>query len=131
MTERTYSIPLYRCFAQRVRDMGKNSNAISWLIREYMPSGSGIDSSIGLDGASTPKRLVFVVPFHKMHSNGFYCGWTEFRAIVTPSLESEFDLRITGRDYNGIKDHLYEIIRHALESSADAFGYERKEREAA
>jgi hypothetical protein len=43
-----------------------------------------------------------------MDENGYYCGWTEHNIILTPNFGS-FDMRITGKDKNGIKDYLYQL----------------------
>lgn len=84
------------------------------LVREYMPSGSGIDDATRLDSSSTASRLVFTFSFHHMDSNGTYDGWTDHAAIVTPSFVHEFEMRITGRNRNDIKDYLADTIRAAL-----------------
>lgn len=82
-----------------------------------LPSGSGIDCGTALDwAASKPNRLVFIVSFHHMDGNGGYDGWTEHSIIVTPDLASSFELRITGRDRNEIKEYLAETYDSALRS---------------
>lgn len=105
----------------------KKSNNLDWLHRhqdtitqicsEVMPHGSGIDGEdIYLDvQRSKPERLVFTrVDFHHMDENGFYDGWTEHDAIVTPSLSFGHEIKITGKDRDEIKDYLAELIDDAL-----------------
>lgn len=91
----------------------------------FLPSGSGIDSGCSIDFEnSKPDRVVILVPFHKMDSNGYYCGWQDYKVIITPSLIFGSVIRITGRD-NMIKDYLHGCFDHAL---SQPLSYE-KERE--
>ena len=84
------------------------------LCAAWLPSGSGVDCGTQLlRDRSTPSRLVFALSFHHMNDAGMYDGWTEHTAVVTPTF-SGVDVRITGRDRNGIKDYLAELLRDAL-----------------
>lgn len=75
------------------------------------PSGSGIDSGVTLDyDKSTPERLVFTCPFHHMNDGDYYDGWTDHVVTVRPSLTSEIDIRISGRDRNDIKSYLHDVF---------------------
>ena len=90
------------------------ADRIAPLCREELPSGRGL-SGVSFDWeASKPERLVFLLSFHHMNHGGFYDGWTDHSAIVTPSFVGGFDLRLTGRDRNGIKDYLGELLHHSL-----------------
>lgn len=80
------------------------------LVREYMPSGSGIDCGTKLDKDSRPDRLIFNTEFHHMNDGGFYDGWTQHRVTVTPSFVYGVELKISGRNRNDIKDYLGEIF---------------------
>jgi hypothetical protein len=85
------------------------------LVREFMPSGSGFDSGTTLDFATSDKsRLTFATSFHHMHDSGMYDGWTEHGVVITASLAHGIDMRITGRDRNGIKDYIAECFDAAL-----------------
>ncbi len=98
---------------------------ISQLVEDFMPSGSGIDTGTKLADESTSEKLVFTFGFHHMNENGMYDGWTEHKAIVTPSLQFGYSLKITGRDRNGIKEYLHEVFHSALslqlEETVDGF----------
>jgi hypothetical protein len=83
------------------------------------PSGSGIDSGTELDSDSTPKRLIFTFGYHHMDDVGCYDGWTDHSAIVTPNLQWGFNLRITGRDRNQVKDCLYDVFNNWLSDLVD------------
>lgn len=88
-------------------------------IMQTAPSGSGIDSGTQLDeDKSSANRLVFLMPFHHMNENGMYDGWTEHTCIVTP-IFGGFDVRITGRNRNGIKDYLGEVYQYWLSQECE------------
>lgn len=92
----------------------KHSETIRQVVRDLMPSGSGIDSGTKIDlDDSHAARLVLACGYHHMNENGMYDGWTEHRIIVTPSFNG-ITIRITGRDRNQIKDYLYETFQYAL-----------------
>lgn len=85
-------------------------------IMETAPSGSGIDSGTKLlEEECRPEKLVFSCDYHHMDEHGYYDGWTEHKAIVTPSLQWNYNLRLTGRDRNGIKDYLQDTISYWLD----------------
>jgi hypothetical protein len=98
----------------------EKSNNQEWLynhrqtIDELMknaPAGSGFDSGTSLDFLkSTPEKLVFNTAFHHMGENGFYDGWSKHEVIITPSLAFGFNIRVTGRDRNEIKDYIAEMM---------------------
>ncbi len=97
------------------------ADRITRLCREHLPSGAGL-SGVSIDwDASKPERLAFLTSFHHMHESGMYDGWTDHSLIVTPSFVSGFDLRITGRNRNGIKEYLGDVIGHALAADAPAW----------
>lgn len=76
-----------------------------------LPSGSGIDAGMKLDwDKSKPEKLIFLFSFHHMNEAGYYDGWTDHKLIITPSFSSEFELRITGRNRNQVKDYLYDLF---------------------
>lgn len=95
----------------------KHASKIDQLCRTHLPHGSGIDGSpatLDLE-KSTPDRLVIgPLDFHHMDENGYYDGWTEHTAVVTPSLAFGFSVRITGRNRNDIKTYIGELIQEAL-----------------
>lgn len=95
----------------------RHAERIARVVSEYLPSGSGFDSGTTLDlDVSKPDRLVFRTAFHHMNEGGYYDGWTDHNVIVTPSLAFGFNLRITGRDRNEIKDYIAETFRYVLDA---------------
>lgn len=101
----------------RLRD--KNPTYQEWIdkaqdelnsIMRNAPSGSGIDAGTKLcEDRCTDQRLVFECGYHHMNEGGYYDGWTEHKVIITASLSMEFDLRITGRNRNQIKEYLGDV----------------------
>lgn len=78
---------------------------------EKLPSGSGLDDGIRLNyELSKPERLVFYFSYHRMDEHGGYDGWTAHQIIITPSLQNQFNTRITGRDRNYTKEYLYDLF---------------------
>jgi hypothetical protein len=86
-------------------------------LNDLMPSGSGFDNGTRLlPSKSTPDKLVFETAFHHLNEHGMYDGWTEHRVTVRPSFVRGFELKISGRNRNDIKDHMYEVFAAALET---------------
>lgn len=99
---------------------GRHEDAILALVKEHMPSGSGIDTGTKIDlDASTDEKLVFTFSYHHMNETGMYDGWTDHKAIVTPSLAFGYSLKITGRDRNQVKDYLHDVFNAALSTQID------------
>lgn len=95
----------------------KHLDKLVALVKEHMPSGSGIDRGTQLDmGKSNPAKLVFITSFHHMNETGFYDGWTEHTVTVTASLAYGMAMKISGRNRNEIKDYLHDIFQQALEA---------------
>jgi len=92
----------------------KHEERLSYICKDYMPSGSGIDSGITFNmELSKPDKLVFDFSYHHM-GEGYYKKWTQHRLYVTPSLVNDFDLKITGENYNDVKEYLYQLFNDAL-----------------
>jgi hypothetical protein len=99
-----YTSSLYRDFIRQ-------------LVQEYLPHGSGIDAGVEVDLlSSTTERLVLISSFHMMNDGGFYCGWWDFKVTVTPSLVSDFNMKVTApkKDTHFLRDYLYESFDYAL-----------------
>jgi hypothetical protein len=87
----------------------KHKQTLAAIMRDTAPSGSGIDCGTKILADSTPDKLIFFVEYHHMNESGMYDGWTEHRITVTPSLQFGFNLKISGRDRNGIKEYLGDV----------------------
>jgi hypothetical protein len=86
-------------------------------LEEFLPSGSGVDcgTKIDLDASlRRPGKIALTLSYHHMNEDGFYDGWTEHAVTVCPSLTSGFVLTISGRDRNGIKEYLHELLADSL-----------------
>ena len=100
--------------------LDKHEERILALVKNEMPSGCGIDCGTRIElEESRPDRLVFTASYHHMNESGMYDGWTNHKIIVTPSLVFGYNLRITGRDRNKIKEYLHEDYFNALETEVE------------
>jgi hypothetical protein len=119
--------PIYAALASLIQAAQncQQSNNAEWLarhkanaeqiVKDFLPSGSGWDCGTKLDwDASTAERIVFRGSFHHMDENGFYCGWTYHTVTVRPSLQNGFNLSISGRDRNEIKEVLHSEFDYML-----------------
>lgn len=96
----------------------RHTKRLEFIEMNCLPSGSGIDNGCTIDlGRSKPERLVLTFGFHHMDENGYYTIWTHHEVIITPSLQFGYSMRITGKDHNGIKDYLYDVLSGALDGS--------------
>ena len=112
---------LANCRARGLTYGDKWLDRINTLVAN-MPSGSGIDCGTKIDfDRSNGNKLVFIASFHHMDQWGCYDGWTEHEIIVKPSLAFGFDIRITGRNRNDIKDYLHEVYDTALRDEIDPY----------
>jgi hypothetical protein len=99
---------------------GKHAQAIQDIAANFMPSGAGWDMGTKIDlDASQADKLVFYGSYHHMDDAGYYDGWTEHTIVVTPSLLSNINLRISGRNRNDIKEYLHETFYYALMEEVD------------
>lgn len=99
----------------------RHAEYVAALVREHMPSGGGFDCGTKLDmDASRPECLRFTTQFHHMDENGCYDGWTSHAIIVRPSLVYGLDIRVMGRDRNGIKEYIAECFDSALRGEVSA-----------
>lgn len=126
--------PLYQILAltlEAIRNCEKSGNG-DWearhmdrlmsLVKDHMPSGSGIDDGTHLDlECTSPERLVLSAWYHHMDKWGGYDGWTEYTVTVKGSLAFGITLKIGGRDRNGIKDYLYDVYHEALTQEVEEY----------
>ena len=81
---------------------------------ETAPSGSGFNSGTDLMfNESTGKKLVFDTAFQHMNDSGSYVRWTNHKVIITPAFDG-FDMRITGKNFNGIKEYIGDVFYNWL-----------------
>ncbi len=85
----------------------RHEDTIEQIVKDIFPSGSGFNSGVTFNfNLSKDDRLVFDTSFHHMDENGGYNGWTEHKVLVTPSLIFGFNIRVTGKNQNDIKDYI-------------------------
>ena len=106
--------------ANNLEWLGKHTDKLGELVREFMPHGSGFDNGVKFDeDKSTSERLIFHTSFHHMNEVGMYDGWTDHSVIVPPSLQFGFELRVTGRDRNDIKEYIAQAFELALSEDSE------------
>lgn len=88
-----------------------------------LPSGSGINTPVKMsEWEKVPLQLTFAVEFQHMSDAG-WTGWTNHDVIVTADLSGP-NVRVTGRDKNGIKDYLTELFYDVFAREVSASQYE-------
>lgn len=101
--------------SDNVEWLGRHLARAEQLVKAFLPSGSGWDLGTKLNTESYSVSLIRLYgEFHHMDDHGGYDGWTAHDVLVTPSLVNEFDLKITGRNRNDVKDYLHELFDAAL-----------------
>ena len=84
------------------------------LAKEHLPSGSGFDAGTKVDIESvTPRIMAFGTSFHHMDEHGSYDGWTEHVVRIHAEFGG-FELTVSGRDRNDIKDFIGDTFHQAL-----------------
>lgn len=100
--------------------IARHGDAVSDLVKEYLPSGSGCDNGTTIDlDKSTEDRLVFGVAYHHMNEGGFYDGWTDYVVTVRPTFFGPA-IHIAGRNRNDVKAYLAELFDGALRAELPA-----------
>ena len=95
--------------------IGKHEDAILEIVENEFPSGSGFDSGTTIDfEKSTGEKLVFNTSYHIMDEMGFYDGWEDYKIVITPSLCFTYNVKVVGKNRNGIKDYISDIFWEAL-----------------
>lgn len=83
-------------------------------LERELPRGSGFDAGTKIDRDSDPEKIRFTTSFHHMNDGGYYDGWTEHVVTISPSFQHLFDVKVSGRDRNQIKDLIATVFRCEL-----------------
>jgi hypothetical protein len=116
-----------RCIANGNTEWKERTDISIERLMQTAPSGNGIDSGTTLireNDGKAPKgvnKLQFRADFHHMNDAGYYDGWTEHIITVRPDLGFGFDLTVSGRNRNGIKEYLAEIYYQWLSEMVSEF----------
>lgn len=98
----------------------RHAEKIESILKDRFPRGSGFDCGTSFHwNDSKPERLVFTTSFHHRDEHGYYDGWSEHRITVRPSLVLGFTLTVSGKNRNGIKEHISEVFGDILDSDVD------------
>lgn len=87
----------------------KHGTTIARLVSNHLPSEWKIDVN-----SSHADKLVFEGSYHHMNDVGYWDGYTDHTIVLTPSLLSDFNLRISGRNRNEIKEYIHDIFDTAM-----------------
>lgn len=119
-------VPIYKAIAIKLgaRDNCIASGKAEWQAKHeqslyeietyHLPNESGIDNGVKIEG--NKKCILLRSAFHKMDENGFYDRWIDFRIIITPDLQFDFNLNIIG-DFGkdqALKEYLHEVFDDSL-----------------
>lgn len=95
--------------------IARHTAVVHMLQKKYLPSGSGVDRGVTVNlDSSQPDDIRMFLGYHHMDEHGYYTEWTQHTVRVRPSFIGGFTIHINGRDYNGIKDYLHEILANAF-----------------
>jgi hypothetical protein len=96
---------------------GKNFPKHYDTLRELensLPHGAGIDNGVKIDREnSSQDKIVLTFSYHHMNDGGYYVGWSDYKIAIRPTFAG-FDMKITGKNVNDIKDYLYDVFDVAL-----------------
>lgn len=106
-TERLYTL---LAIAARREDREQ----LDTLAADFLPRGSGFDSGCTVISPLKNGALQIKTSFHHMDDGGGYCGWTDHVVTVKPCLAFEFSVKVSGRNYRGIKDYIGEYMSDCL-----------------
>jgi hypothetical protein len=117
------------CTFNGIEDWAANHKEfIEKLMENLAPSGSGFNSGTKLDfERSELNRLVLTTSFEHMDEFGGYDKTTDHDIIVKASLVHGIRIVITGRDWNGIKDYMREVMYDFLEKKIEVTGQDFQE----
>ena len=88
---------------------------LEYIENNLLPSGSGIDAGTDIERPDNFKGTIkLYVAFHHMNNAGMYDGWTDHVVTIKPSLLSDFDLTISGRNRKDIKSYLADLFSEIL-----------------
>jgi len=102
----------------------KHSNVITYIVANYLPSGSGI-SEIEEINIATHEKITFKSSYHLMDQNGMYDGHLEYKVVVKPSLVYGITINVIGQfsqrhdKYSYLKDYLIEMYDSYLQKEID------------
>lgn len=98
----------------------KHANNLEEMVENYLPCGSGFDNGTKFNwDESKDNKLVFDTAFHHMNEGGYYDGWTEHKIIITSDLMNDFNVKITGKNHNQIKEYIHSCFSNFVFKKGD------------
>ena len=84
------------------------------------PHGSGFNNGTGINlDISHSERLELKTSYHHMNDNGMYVKWTCHNIIIKANLTNDFSIKVTGENYNNIKEYITDIFVDWLEQETE------------
>lgn len=90
----------------------KWGDILEYIEKNVLPSGSGFDNGTTIESADS-RMIKLSTAFHHMDDAGYYDGWTEHTVTVRAEFGG-FDIAVSGRNRNDIKDYIAETFHHVL-----------------
>lgn len=107
--------PLIAQISRHIEGMKIGKYPNKWAeFDDLLPSGSGFDNGSHLDVHNSKRdKIIITTSFHHMDENGYYCGWTDHKIIVTPDFDG-INIKVTGNNRNQIKEYIADTFYHCL-----------------
>ena len=106
---------VYQKIASELERKEPDFTELERIAKEYLPSGSGFDCGCKIiDEKRYQNRIIIKAEFHAMDDNGYYIGWYTYKIIVKPTFQHGLDFTITGRDYNGLREYVGDMVYDAI-----------------
>jgi hypothetical protein len=93
-------------------------------LTSLLPSGSGLSEVRFFEEPVKSDRVNIHCTYHCMNPDGYYEGYRDYIVTAKPSFLLKLDLIIKGRDYNGIKDWMWDTFHFALTQEAPRYPWE-------
>ena len=92
-------------------------------LTSLLPSGRGL-SDVEFGETVKPDRVNIHCTYHCVNHDGYYDGYRDYVITAKPSFLFKLELNIKGRDYNGIKNWLWDTFHFALTQEAPKYPWE-------
>ena len=105
--------------AGNAEDLFKENHmdALAYLEKTFLPDGSGFDNGTHIITEGIKKddeKIRIQANFHHLNGDGYYNGWTEHVVTVTPSLDGWVNIKVSGKDKDGIKEYILDTFSEVL-----------------
>ena len=101
----------------------KHGDAITALILEHLPHGSGIDCDweISINNSEENAKIECYNSFHTMDEYGYYGGYVDFTIIIPLEGNWYIECDDEDEDNDGLKDYLEQVIDYSMSELENKF----------